>query len=137
MTKKERTYVEDMDRGIYDIKNAFEYRYKTSKGLNEEIVREISEEKNEPKWMLDYRLKALEIFNNSKNPVWGPDLSDVNIEDITTYIRPKADLSTSWEDLPEDIRNTFDKLGIPEAEKKQFLSGVGAQYDSEVVYHSI
>ena len=75
MTKKERTYVEDMDRGIYDIKNAFEYRYKTSKGLNEEIVREISEEKNEPKWMLDYRLKALEIFNNSKNPVWGPDLS--------------------------------------------------------------
>ena len=137
MTKKEKTYVEDMDRGIYDIKNAFEYRYKTSKGLNEEIVREISEEKNEPKWMLDYRLKALEIFNNSKNPVWGPDLSDVNIEDITTYIRPKADLSTSWEDLPEDIRNTFDKLGIPEAEKKQFLSGVGAQYDSEVVYHSI
>ncbi|EFK39602.1 MULTISPECIES: Fe-S cluster assembly protein SufB [Peptoniphilus] len=137
MTKKERTYVEDMDRGIYDIKNAFEYRYKTSKGLNEEIVREISEEKNEPEWMLDYRLKALEIFNNSKNPVWGPDLSDVNIEDITTYIRPKADLSTSWEDLPEDIRNTFDKLGIPEAEKKQFLSGVGAQYDSEVVYHSI
>ena len=102
MTKKERTYVEDMDRGIYDIKNAFEYRYKTSKGLNEEIVREISEEKNEPKWMLDYRLKALEIFNNSKNPVWGPDLSDVNIEDITTYIRPKADLSTSWEVLPSN-----------------------------------
>lgn len=137
MVKKDRPYVEDMDRGIYDIKNAFEYRYKTSEGLNEEIVREISFEKKEPEWMLNYRLEALGIFNKSKDPVWGPDLSEVDIDKITTYIRPKADLSTSWDDVPKEIRDTFDKLGIPEAEKKSFLSGVGAQYDSEVVYHSI
>lgn len=137
MTKKERTYVEEMDRGVYDIKNPFEYRSKTEKGLTEEIVRQISKEKNEPEWMLNYRLEALKIFNEIDNPIWGPDLSEVDINEITTYIRPDADLSDNWNKVPKEIRDTFDKLGIPEAEKKEFLSGVGAQYDSEVVYHSI
>ncbi|WP_071026774.1 Fe-S cluster assembly protein SufB [Peptoniphilus raoultii] len=137
MTKKERTYVEEMDRGVYDIKNPFEYRSKTEKGLTEEIVRQISKEKNEPEWMLNYRLEALKNFNEIDNPIWGPDLSEVDINDITTYIRPDADLSDNWNKVPKEIRDTFDKLGIPEAEKKEFLSGVGAQYDSEVVYHSI
>lgn len=137
MSKKEKTQVEDMDRGVYDIKNKFTYRSKTEKGLTEDIIRQISAEKNEPEWMLEYRLKALEIFNKKSNPTWGPDLSEVDINEITTYIRPDADLSDDWNKVPDEIRDTFDKLGIPEAEKESLLSGVGAQYDSEVVYHSI
>ena len=138
MTKKvEKTYVEDMDRGVYDIKNKFTFRSKTEKGLTEEIVRQISAEKNEPEWMLESRLKALKIFNEKENPSWGPDISEVDMDEITTYIRPDADMSDDWMNVPDEIRDTFDKLGIPEAEKEAMLSGVGAQYDSEVVYHSI
>ena len=138
MTKKvEKTYVEDMDRGVYDIKNKFTFRSKTEKGLTEEIVRQISAEKNEPEWMLESRLKALRIFNEKENPNWGPDISEVDMDEITTYIRPDADMSDDWMNVPDEIRDTFDKLGIPEAEKEAMLSGVGAQYDSEVVYHSI
>lgn len=138
MVKKvEKTYVEDMDRGVYDIKNKFTFRSKTEKGLTEEIVRQISAEKDEPEWMLESRLKALKIFNEKENPKWGPDLSEVDMDKITTYIRPDADMSDDWKNVPDEIRDTFDKLGIPEAEKESILSGVGAQYDSEVVYHSI
>ncbi|MDU5807115.1 MAG: Fe-S cluster assembly protein SufB [Peptoniphilus harei] len=138
MTKKvEKTYVEDMDRGVYDIKNKFTFRSKTEKGLTEEIVRQISAEKDEPEWMLESRLKALKIFNEKENPSWGPDISEVDMDEITTYIRPDADMSDDWKNVPDEIRDTFDKLGIPEAEKEAMLSGVGAQYDSEVVYHSI
>ena len=138
MTKKvEKTYVEDMDRGVYDIKNKFTFRSKTEKGLTEEIVRQISAEKNEPEWMLESRLKALKIFNEKENPSWGPDISEVDMDEITTYIRPDADMSDDWMNVPDEIRDTFDQLGIPEAEKEAMLSGVGAQYDSEVVYHSI
>lgn len=138
MVKKvEKTYVEDMDRGVYDIKNKFTFRSKTEKGLTEEIVRQISAEKKEPEWMLESRLKALKIFNEKENPKWGPDLSEVDMDKITTYIRPDADMSDDWKNVPDEIRDTFDKLGIPEAEKESMLSGVGAQYDSEVVYHSI
>jgi len=138
LTKKvEKTYVEDMDRGVYDIKNKFTFRSKTEKGLTEEIVRQISAEKNEPEWMLESRLKALKIFNEKENPSWGPDISEVDMDEITTYIRPDADMSDDWMNVPDEIRDTFDKLGIPEAEKEAMLSGVGAQYDSEVVYHSI
>lgn len=135
VTKK--TQIDEMDRGIYDIKNSLSYRTKTEKGISEEIIRQISKEKDEPDWMLEYRLKALEIFNSKKNPSWGPDLSEVDIEKVTTYIRPDADLTDDWKNVPEEIRDTFDKLGIPEAEKEFLLSGVGAQYDSEVVYHNI
>lgn len=137
MGKSKKTEIQDVDRGIYDLKNEVKYRDKLENGISEEIIRKISAKKQEPQWMLDYRLKALKLFNELDNPTWGPDISEVDINKITTYISPDADLSVDWEDVPEDIRNTFDSLGIPEAEKEQFLSGVGAQYDSEVVYHSM
>ena len=132
----ERSQVSDQRRGVYDIKNKFDYEYKTDNGLNEETVREISKEKNEPEWMLEKRLEALKIFNSSKNPNWGPDLSAVDMDKISVYVRPKAQKSRNWKDVPDEIRDTFEKLGIPEAELES-LSGVGAQYDSEIVYHNM
>ena len=131
-----KTKIDDVNRNIYDIKNKDEYDYKMQKGLDEAIVREISERKKEPKWMLEIRLKALEMYNKLEMPTWGPDLSCLDMNEISTYVKPKSNLNTSWEDVPEEIKSTFDKLGIPEAEKKS-LAGVGAQYDSEVVYHSL
>ena len=131
-----KTNIEDIDRNIYDIKNKDNYEFKMQKGLNKEIVEEISKKKNEPEWMRDIRLKALETYNQLELPTWGPDLSELKMDEIATYVKPKTNLNSNWDDVPEDIRNTFDKLGIPEAEKKS-LAGVGAQYDSEVVYHSI
>ena len=128
--------IEIKEPNIYDFRNADDYEYKMRKGLTEDIVREISAAKNEPDWVLDIRLKALETYNQLELPTWGPDLSELNMDDIATYVKPKAKLESDWEDVPEEIRSTFDKLGIPEAEKK-YLAGVGAQYDSEVVYHSI
>ena len=110
--------------------------FKSAKGLNEDIVREISAAKNEPSWMLNYRLKALETFRKMPMPVWGADLSGIDFDDIYYYAKPSSESATSWDDVPEDIRNTYDRLGIPEAEKK-FLAGVGAQYDSEMVYHNL
>ncbi|SHG90758.1 Fe-S cluster assembly protein SufB [Anaerosphaera aminiphila DSM 21120] len=136
-TTRKKAQIEDLDRGIYDIKDKVVYRTKSELGLTEEIVRQISKEKNEPDWMLDFRLEALDLFFKMKNPVWGPDLSEVDIQKIVTYIRPDADLTDDWRDVPQEIRDTFDRLGIQEAEKEMLLSGVGAQYDSEVVYHSI
>ena len=136
METKKKTYVDDIDRGIYDIKNKVRYSYKVENGLTEKIVREISKEKNEPKWMTDFRLKSLEIYNNMELPPWGPDLSDLDMDNIVTYIRPDTDMKSSWDQVPKDIKRTFDLLGIPEAEKES-LAGVGAQYDSEVVYHNI
>ena len=132
----EKTNVEDVNRSIYDIKNEDDYEFKMQKGLNEQIVREISNKKNEPEWMLEIRLKALKTYEELQLPSWGPDLSELKMDEIATYVKPKSKLNSSWEDVPEDIKKTFDNLGIPEAEKKS-LAGVGAQYDSEVVYHSI
>ncbi len=120
---------------IYNIKNKDEYSYKTV-GLTEEVIREISAQKNEPDWILELRLKALEKFNDLQMPTWGPDLSELDMSKIATYVKPKSDMKKSWDDVPDDIKNTFDALGIPEAEKES-LAGVGAQYDSEIVYHSI
>lgn len=134
--EKKRTYVEDVNRDIYDIKNEFEYEYKTDSGLTPEIVEEISRSKNEPDWMREFRLESLKTYNNMELPSWGADLTDLNIDDIITYIKPKSDMKHSWDEVPEDIKNTFDLLGIPEAEKES-LAGVGAQYDSEVVYHNV
>ena len=131
-----KTQVDDINRSIYNIKNEDNYSYKMQKGLDEKIVREISSMKNEPTWMLECRLKGLEMYNKLEMPTWGPDLSVLNMDEISTYVKPKSELNTSWEDVPEEIKNTFDALGIPEAEKKS-LAGVGAQYDSEVVYHSL
>ena len=131
-----KTKIEEINRNIYDIKNKDEYEFKIKKGLTPEIIEEISKQKNDPEWMRSFRLKALEVYNKLELPTWGPDLSELNMDEIATYVRPKAKLNSSWEDVPEDIKNTFDKLGIPEAEKSS-LAGVGAQYDSEVVYHSM
>ncbi len=128
--------IKEINRNVYDFKNEDRYDFKIQKGLNREIIEEISKQKNEPDWMTEIRLKALEIYNDLELPTWGPDLSELDMDDIATYVRPKTKLNNNWEDVPEDIKNTFDRLGIPEAEKKS-LSGVGAQYDSEVVYHSI
>lgn len=110
--------------------------YSTPKGLSEEIVKEISYKKNEPEWMLQRRLAALKIFYNKPLPMWGGDLTKINFDDIYYYVKPTEKQVGSWDLLPKEIKETYDKIGIPEAEKK-FLAGVGAQYDSEVVYHSI
>ena len=130
-----KTQVKDIDDNIYNIKNKNEYSFKTI-GLTEDVIREISEKKNEPSWMLELRLKALKTYNNLELTTWGPDLSELDMSKIATYVKPKTEMKKSWEDVPEDIKNTFDALGIPEAEKES-LAGVGAQYDSEIVYHSI
>ena len=131
-----KTKLEEINRNIYDIKNKDEYDFKIKKGLTPEIIKEISKQKNDPEWMKEFRLKALEVYEKLELPSWGPDLSELNMDEIATYVRPKSKMTGSWDEVPEDIKNTFDKLGIPEAEKKS-LAGVGAQYDSEVVYHSM
>ncbi|MBR3673573.1 MAG: Fe-S cluster assembly protein SufB [Clostridia bacterium] len=135
-SKMAKTQLEELNRNIYDIKNKDDYDYKIQKGITKEIVEEISKQKNDPDWMREIRLKALETYNKLELPTWGPDLSELNMDEIATYVRPKTKLNSSWDDVPEDIKNTFDKLGIPEAERTS-LAGVGAQYDSEVVYHSM
>ena len=131
-----KTRVEDINRNIYDIRNKDDYDFKVQKGLTKEIIEEISNQKNDPEWMREFRLKSLEVYEKLELPTWGPDLSELDMNDIATYVKPKTNLNNSWDDVPEDIKNTFDKLGIPEAEKAS-LAGVGAQYDSEVVYHSM
>lgn len=131
-----KTDIEEINRNIYDIKNKDEYDFKIKKGLTKEIIEEISKQKNDPEWMREIRLKALETYNKLELPTWGPDLSELNMDDIATYVRPKTKMTDNWDDVQDDIKNTFDRLGIPEAEKRS-LAGVGAQYDSEVVYHSM
>ena len=111
--------------------------FRTKRGLTREVVEEISRMKNEPEWMLEFRLKALDIFNKKPMPKWGGDLSELNFDDITYYVKPTEKIGKSWDDVPEEIKRTFDKLGIPEAEQKKFLAGVSAQYESEVVYQSM
>lgn len=133
---RKRTQIDDVDRGVYDIKNADEAAYKTDAGLTEDIIRDISKKKNEPEWMTDFRLKSLAVYNSKPIPTWGADLSELDMDNIVTYVRPKSDMKASWDDVPDEIKETFDRLGIPEAEKES-LAGVGAQYDSEVVYHSV
>lgn len=112
------------------------YVFKSRKGLDREVVQQISDLKGEPEWMLEFRLKALAHFEKRPMPTWGGDLSRLNLDDIYYYLKPTEDESKSWDDVPETIKNTFDRLGIPEAERK-FLAGVGAQYESEMVYHKI
>lgn len=131
-----KTYVADVERGIYDIVNEERHKFVSDKGLTPEIIKQISREKAEPEWMLAYRLTSLENYFKKPVPTWGADLSDLDVENIIHYVKPDTEMKTSWEDVPEDIKNTFERLGIPEAERKS-LAGVGAQYDSEVVYHSV
>ncbi|MFN8527101.1 MAG: Fe-S cluster assembly protein SufB [Anaerolineae bacterium] len=128
-------------RGSYEERYGFhdsdnKYAFKSQKGLNADIVRQISEMKGEPAWMTEYRLKAYELFLQKPMPNWGADLSGINFDDIYYYVRATDAQGRNWDDVPEDIKKTFDRLGIPEAEQK-YLQGVTAQYESEVVYHSI
>ena len=107
------------------------------RGLNEEVVRNISALKNEPEWMLDLRLKGLRLFEKKPMPTWGSNLSGIDFDNIKYFVRSTEKQATSWDELPDDIKNTYDKLGIPEAEKQRLIAGVAAQYESEVVYHAI
>lgn len=125
-----------VSRSLYDHANEDRSAYKATPGLSKELIIEISSQKNEPDWMLQKRLKALKLCLQTDIPTWGPDLSGLNLEDIIYYIRPDAKEEKSWDDVPDDIKQTFDRLGIPEAEKYA-LAGVGAQYDSDVIYHNI
>lgn len=131
-----KTYIEDIDRGLYDIINPERHKFVADKGLTEEIIRSISAEKEEPEWMLQYRLKSLEIYKSKPVPTWGADLSELDVENIVHYVKPEVQLARTWDDVPQDIKDTFERLGIPQAERES-LAGVGAQYDSEVVYHSM
>jgi Fe-S cluster assembly protein SufB len=132
------TEFQPLDYTRYDFKNPETYKVRTAKGLSREIVEQISKLKSEPQWMLNYRLRAYENFVDKPMPDWGPDLSDIDFDAYTYYANPLAEGETkrSWDDLPADIKNTFDKLGIPKAER-EFFGGVGAQYDSGTVYHKI
>jgi len=135
--------MDDNKKKIDAIIGDYQYGFKTEnkpvikldKGLNEDVIRAISKYKNEPEWMLEFRLKAYEEFVNRPNPTWGPDLSGIDFDDITYFIRASERTETSWDEVPEEIKNTFDRLGIPEAERK-FFGGVSTQFESEVVYHS-
>ncbi len=126
----------EMDYSRYDFKNPTEYELKFEKGLSEEVVERISKLKNEPDWMREFRIKAYKFFKNRPVPQWGGNLNDINFDDIIYYMKPIKGKVDRWEDLPEDIRSTYDKLGIPEAEKK-VLSGVEVMYESEVVYNRV
>ena len=110
--------------------------YDTGKGLTEEIVRKISAYKHEPEWMTDYRVNAYRIYESLQMPTWGPDLSEIDFQDFTYYKKVSNEAEKSWDDVPEEVKNTFEKLGIPEAERK-YLAGVTTQYESEAVYHNM
>ena len=133
---EEKTYVDDIDRSLYDFRNEDKDAYRIQEGLTREIVEKISSEKHDPDWMLEFRLKSLDIYNKLQVPNWGPSIDGLNMDNIVTYVRPNANMQGKWEDVPEDIKDTFDRLGIPQAEQSS-LAGVGAQYDSEVVYHNV
>ena len=128
----------ELDFGTYKygFRDEEDYVFKSEKGIDAKKVAEISAMKGEPEWMRDFRLKAFDYFLKRPMPEWGADLSDIDFDDIYYYIRPTEKASKSWDEVPEYIKDTFEKLGIPEAERK-FLAGVGAQYESEVVYHSL
>ncbi|WP_131104948.1 Fe-S cluster assembly protein SufB [Ornithinimicrobium sufpigmenti] len=138
------TNIEELNPGLKDL-GKYEYGWADSdeagasarRGLSEDVVRDISGMKNEPDWMLQTRLKGLRLFGKKPMPHWGADLSDIDFDNIKYFVRSTEKQATSWEDLPEDIKNTYDRLGIPEAEKQRLVAGVAAQYESEVVYHQI
>ncbi|GAA1874183.1 Fe-S cluster assembly protein SufB [Lapillicoccus jejuensis] len=136
--------VEELNPGLKDL-GRYEYGWADSdaagalakRGLSEDTVRNISALKNEPQWMLDLRLRSLKLFGKKPMPTWGSDLTGIDFQNIKYFVRSTEKQATSWDDLPEDIKRTYDKLGIPEAEKQRLIAGVAAQYESEVVYHQI
>ena len=133
---KEKTQVEDIDRSIYDIKDKENDAYRMEAGLTPEIIEKLSKEKGDPEWMREFRLKSLETYNEMPLPNWGPSIEGLDMDHIATYVRPKTDMKNDWKDVPQDIKDTFERLGIPQAERKS-LAGVGAQCDSELVYHNV
>ncbi len=138
MSGQEKQTVADVDRTLYDFKDdeSGSSFYRIEEGLTRDIVLQVSEEKHDPDWMRDFRLKCLEIYQNTPMVPWGPSIEALDMDRIATYVRHKSDMKTSWEDVPEEIKNTFERLGIPKAERES-LAGVGAQYDSELVYHNV
>jgi Fe-S cluster assembly protein SufB len=135
-TPSDLEHLEGLGRYRYGFSDPDVSVFKSRKGLDEEVVRQISKIKEEPEWMLDFRLTALKHFQDRPMPNWGPDISRLDLDDIYYYVRPAESEGRSWDDVPDSIKQTFDRLGIPEAERK-FLAGVGAQYESEMVYHSV
>ena len=136
---EDKIIIDDINREFYDFRYEESEKdfYRIEAGLNPDIVKKLSEEKGDPEWMKEFRLKSLEQYNKmGVSTDWMPNIDGLHMEDIATYVRPKTEMSGKWEDVPEDIKDTFEKLGIPEAERKS-LAGVGAQYDSELVYHNI
>ena len=120
----EKTQISDIDTSPYDFKYEEKGFYRNKAGLTPEIVEQLSKDKNDPEWMREFRLNALKIYNELKEPEWGPDISGLHIEDIATYVRPNTKMQGKWEDVPQDIKDTFEKLGIPQAERTS-LAGVG------------
>lgn len=134
---KEKTEVKDIDRSMYDFRYSEDDAFKLDEGLTPEIVAQISKEKNDPEWMAEFRQKSLELYNKMDIPDWGPSIEGLDMDHILTYVRPKDNkMQKDWKDVPTDIKDTFEKLGIPKAERES-LAGVGAQYDSELVYHNV
>jgi Fe-S cluster assembly protein SufB len=135
-TKPEEKFLDELGDYRYGFKDPETFVFKSRRGLDREVIQQISAMKGEPQWMLDFRLKAFEHFSKRPMPTWGADLSQLDLDNIFYYVKPTEGDSRSWDDVPSTIKDTFNKLGIPEAEQK-FLAGVGAQYESEMVYHSI
>ena len=133
---KEKTQVADIDRSLYDFRYDEDESEFLSSGISADIINEISDEKGDPDWMRELRLKSLEIYNKTPMVNWGPSIEGLDMNNIVTYIRQKSRMNTKWEDVPDDIKETFERLGIPQAERES-LAGVGAQYDSELVYHNV
>ena len=134
---KEKSYVEDIDRSVYDIRDEERDAYRMQAGLTPEIVQKLSEEKNDPAWMQQFRLQALQIYNEMRDARTGARrIEGLDIDHIATYVRPNTKMQNDWKNVPQDIKDTFERLGIPQAERKS-LAGVGAQYDSELVYHNV
>src|SRR5258708_1063365 len=135
MTTTARPELEGLDRYKFGWADSDTAGSIARRGLSEEVVRDISAMKNEPEWMLKLRLRGLELFRRKPMPTWGSDLSGIDFENIKYFVRSTEKQAASWDDLPADIKNTYDKLGIPEAEKQRLIARVAAQYESEVVYH--
>ena len=133
---KEKSQVADINRSVYDIRDEEKDAYRIEEGLTPAIIDKISEEKHDPEWMHQFRLKALDIYNKTPFPDWGPSIEGLDMDHIATYVRPNTKMQNDWESVPEDIKDTFERLGIPQAERTS-LAGVGAQYDSELVYHNV
>ena len=133
---KEKSQVADIDRSVYDIRDKEDDAYRMQEGLTPEIIDTLSKEKDDPAWMQQFRLESLQIYNEMPIPDWGPSIEGLDMDHIATYVRPKTDMKNDWKDVPQDIKDTFERLGIPQAERKS-LAGVGAQYDSELVYHNV